>query len=146
MNTSETSTTTALAPNFKFYQVTAEDIEMDLGVIRLRVDLNRLTVELAHQINNFWSGNRQRLEKESGNVVNVVIRMFGAAAIAHMLADGGADFYASDSEAGHAWTSSTLRKQHEGWPDMEELGILIVEACVTSTEFDTVSVMEVVNG
>ena len=58
--------------------------------VLLEVDMSILTPELAAEINGFWNGAEARLRDQGGEVVQTVVRLFGARAIFCMQADGGA--------------------------------------------------------
>ncbi|ADU99790.1 DUF2528 family protein [Alicycliphilus denitrificans] len=104
--------------------------------VTLQVDLDVLTPELAAEINGFWSGDDDRLRAEDGNVLLAVIRMFGQVAIRYLMADGGASFGPSDDPY---WTEQIIRDQGEGWPDWQELGILVTAAEVSAVGYDDVT-------
>lgn len=106
------------------YLVTATTF--DDAQVRLQVDFDVLTPELAAEINGFWSGADLRLREEGGDVLRTVVRMFGELAIRHISEDGGASFGPTDDIF---WTKKVL-KHYEGWPDAEGLGILITAADV----------------
>lgn len=107
--------------------------------ITLDVDREVLTVEKATLMNDFWSGNEDRLSAENGDVVRVMVRLFGVAAIRHMLADGGASFGSGQADTAGYWLKRVLREEHEGWYGPDELGITIVTADVYVPDFDDVS-------
>ena len=107
----------------------------DDAQVRLQVDFDVLTPELATQINRFWSGADDRLGAEGGDVLRTVIRMFGELAIRHIAADGGASFGQTEDIY---WTKKVL-KHYEGWPDAQELGILITAAEVSVVDYDDVT-------
>lgn len=111
--------------NYKNYTVQAGDHE-----VRMRVDLDKLTPQLANLINDFWSDYEGRLEEENDNVVHAVIRLFGVAAIQYFLRDGGASFCSSVQPFRRSRTADVLDDQHEGWPSLDDLGILITGADV----------------
>ena len=65
--------------------------------VTLEVNHNRLTPEIATQINEFWGGWDDRLIAESsGDVVKTTIRLFGLRMIHMMLSQGGAFFGPND--------------------------------------------------
>lgn len=115
--------------------------------IKLIVDYDILTAEMAAEINNFCGGADARLSDERNDVYRVVARSFGVLAMAHMLAEGGADFGArdkiADQSAGSVWVDSTLKWVGEGWPDASQLGITIVSAHVQCPEYFTVDLTEI---
>ena len=122
--------------NTKTFKVTAD--WFDGAEVVLRVDLDVLTTELANEINSFWGGADVRLEYENDDVIRAVVRLFGAAAIHHVMSDGGASF--GPLEPGdNGWTQVVIDAQSEGWPDAEDLGIQIVAAEVAAAGFDDVS-------
>lgn len=119
----------------KRYQVTSDDHE-----VVLQVDTSVLTPEMAGHINTFLGGHALRLAEQKGNVVETAVRLFGARAIFHALAYGGADFSSGDD----GWlTKHVLEQEAEGWPDFENLGIVIVEASVYAVDYYGVTLTEV---
>ena len=112
----------------------------DDAMVTLRVDLDKLTPELATDINAFWSDADDRLECEDRDVVRTVVRMFGAAAIDFFMKDGGASFGAA-SDISRWATEKVLKDLYEGWPDFDHLGIVIVAAEVSSVGYDDVSLV-----
>lgn len=109
----------------------------------LEVDLDVLTEELAAQINNFVSGNDDRLEREDGDVIRTAIRMFGHYAIRCFLADGGIYLDGPIGQENLRATKDVLDFLDEGWPDFEALGIVIFEAYVALPDYDELEVVEV---
>lgn len=121
--------------NLKTYRVKAA--WFDDAEVSLQVDHDILKPELATLINSFWSDADARLADEDEDVVRAVIRLFGAAAIRYMMADGGASF--GPVQKDWYWTKEVIRDQGEGWPDWESLGILIVGAEVSPVGYDDVT-------
>jgi hypothetical protein len=109
----------------------------------LAVDMAVLTPELATEINNFWGNSSNRLDEQDGDVVLTAVRLFGSAAIRHMLAEGGAGFGLHNAKFSSFWTAKVLELQCEGWPSAEGLGIRIVEACVDVPDFFSCEMEEV---
>ena len=107
----------------------------------LAVDPGILTADLASEINGFWSGGQQRLQAEDGDVVRTVARMFGAAFIACAQADGGVNFEGDEAVARFC-VQQTLDAQGEGWPGIDQLGIEVQEAHVSSCGYFDVEVLE----
>lgn len=118
------------------YLVTAS--WFDDAQVRLQVNLNVLTPELATEINTFWSGANDRLSDEDGDVVRSVVRLFGVCAIQYFMRNGGANASASD-EVSRIWTADVIAAQGEGWPGVDALGILIKSVVVRVVDFDDVS-------
>lgn len=117
------------------YLVTAS--WFDDAEVRLQVDLDVLTPALATEINSFWSGAKDRLDAENGDVVRAVTRLFGTLAIQYFIREGGVGATASD-EVARVWTALVIKDQGEGWPGPDELGILITAAYVNVVDFDDV--------
>ena len=118
------------------YRVTADwfgDSE-----VSLEVDPDVLTPELAAEINSFWSGAKERLLAEDGDVVRAVVRMFGAAAIRCFMDDGGASF-GPCPWGDRQMTAEVLKAQVEGWPGIDGLGILILAAEVSAVDYHDVT-------
>lgn len=111
----------------------------DDNEVLLEVDMAILTPELATEINNFWGSNLLRLEEQNGDIVQTVVRLFGARAILHIQADGGVDFSEGAADSSEFWTKQVLEAEHEGWPDPEHLGMWIVQAYVTAADYFDVS-------
>ena len=122
--------------NLKTYHITATDC--DWSTVTLQVDHDVLTTELAAEINGFGVDANWRLGQEDHDVVRVVIRMFGARAIAYLLGIGGADISADADAAREMWTQSVLNSTGEGWPDYSQLGIQIIAANVCAIGYDEV--------
>ena len=108
----------------------------------LEVNPSVLTDELATEINTFWGAAAARLEEQDGNVLQTVVRLFGAQAISYMRADGGASF--GDDEAdGEKWTRRVLELDAEGWPEYEQLGIRVLHAYVEGISYWDVELTQV---
>jgi Protein of unknown function (DUF2528) len=107
----------------------------DDNQVLLEVDTAILTPELATEINSFWGSDKLRLAEQGGDIVQTVVRLFGARAIFSMQADGGADFSEGAEGSSEFWTERVLELQVEGWPDLEHLGIRIVQAYVTAADY-----------
>lgn len=126
--------------NIKTYRITASDF--DWAEVVLQVNHEVLSVEMANEINGFWGGSGWRTIQAKDNPVLAVIRLFGANAISHFLADGGADFTAKDEEHSERLTKDLLDEFGEGWPGAQQLGILIKSAEVNSVSYDDVDMEE----
>lgn len=131
--------------NIKRFKV--KDTWKDFEVI-LEVDLNRLTVERAQQINSFWTSADDRLDDESGDVVRTVIRLAGLEVMCEILEDRGADF----GDADRWYCQQTTKKLHdsEGWGGEGEgdafgwCGIRVVGADVGLPGFEDLAVSQVI--
>ena len=122
--------------NIKTYTVKASwfnDAE-----VSLQVDHSILTPELAKEINDFWSDANYRLLQEDRDVVRVVVRMFGARAIALAMEQGGWDFSKQSVVAGLRTAQEVIDSYGEGWPKAEELGIYVIQVAADSVGFDDV--------
>ncbi|MBS0501143.1 MAG: DUF2528 family protein [Proteobacteria bacterium] len=120
--------------NIKTYKNVAASF--DDAEVTLQVDHDVLTPDLATLISSFWSGAEDRLAQEGGDVVRAVVRLFGSCAISFFMSDGGAQLGGGDSRY---WTARVIKAQHEGWPDVDLLGILISAVFVSSVSYDDVS-------
>jgi len=109
----------------------------DDAQVHLQVDLDVLTPALATEINTFWSGAEGRLNDENGDVVRAVVRLFGVCAIQYFMENGGVGAQASE-EVSRYWTGAVIKAQGEGWPGLDQLGILITSAHVGVVEFEDV--------
>ncbi|WP_256587728.1 DUF2528 family protein [Pseudomonas sp. Irchel 3E13] len=114
--------------------------------VTLEVDLDRLTVELAQQINSFWTGAEDRLDQESGDVVRTVIRLAGLEVMCEILEDGGADF--GDADTWYCKKTSNVLQDSEGWGGMIEgddfgrCGIRVVGAEIAQPGFEDLAMSE----
>lgn len=109
--------------------------------VSLEVDHDILTVDLAVQINGFWSGADHRLAEQDGDVEQTVIRLFGARLMALMLEEGGAEFSVRNPSAGAYWGEKL--RQLEGWggetgSQFGWCGIRVAAADVTPSDYDSV--------
>lgn len=114
----------------------------DDNCVTLAVNTEKLTPALATEINKFWSSDQLRLAEQHGDVVEAVVRLFGAAAISLLMESGGV-FHLSQPKAEEYWTRKVLEDQYEGWPDFESLGICIVDADISCVEYFGVTLEEV---
>lgn len=121
------------------------DLSGEFG-ITLEVDTEKLTPELATEINEFWGGADDRLQAEDGDVVRAVIRLYGARMMGLMLAVGGVTVDDRIETSGPSiWTKEMHAE--EGWPGADGtphgvLGIRVVEANVEAPGFDYVSLQD----
>lgn len=120
--------------NIKKFKVSHNDD----NEVTLEVDTTILTTELATVINEFWGHAGLRLSEQHGDVVQVVARMFGVAAIRAMDAEGGLSFSESDVNASKHWTAFVLDREVEGWPKPDNLGMRITSANVYVAEYFSV--------
>lgn len=94
----------------KIYQIAAGfDVELTL-----EVDLEKMTSEIATEINNFWSGSEDVLAASNGDVIEAAIRR-AAPILIHAAIDG--------------WNAIGMINQFnylEGWPDVDQLGIRVL--------------------
>jgi len=102
--------------------------------ITLEVDLDILTTERATEINEFWSGDDDRLDDADGDVIRAVVRLAAARLVFAMLRVAGATVTSEDQAA--IWTKQDLHDE-EGWGGSEEgnpfgwCGIRLVTADVS---------------
>lgn len=108
----------------------------ETAVVVIEIDTAVLTLAHCAEINNFWSGNKSRLEEEAGDLVRVVARLFAAHAVRCIAEEGGEEF----DEGGRSpyWTGVLLR--HEGW--FETPGLRLVSANVQIPEYDDLTIRE----
>lgn len=106
----------------------------------LELDTAILTEEMAHEINDFRSESESRLDTCEGDIFRVVGRMFALGAFGYMAEIGGA--FITDRDLGREFVRSILDRFSEGWPDIETLGISIVEAYVPSFDFNDLAETE----
>lgn len=126
----------------KTFKVQAE--YNDLMYVMLQVDMDKLTPELATEINNFY-GRDGRIESEDDDVVRAVVRLYGARAIRNMLLGGGACFKFSNRLAVSKWVTQPedqLARIRNGV--LETDCIRVIEAQVAMPDFDTVELCDVV--
>lgn len=92
--------------------------EFDLWVT-LDVDHDKLTPELATEINDFWSDKEGRLTDADGDAVKAVIKMAGGIFLAYVLdVNEGYNTYGMQRQ---------FDNQYEGWPTNGEAGIKLVD-------------------
>ncbi len=138
-------------PNIKRYLV--KEVWKEYQVT-LEVNHDLLTVQVATEINNFWSGAKDRLDTESGDIVRTVIRLFGQTMIYRMLSEGGAIFSTStrscitDENPGRFWTEDLHNE--EGWGGTDPCpygfcGIRVIAADVDTPSYEDVELAEVSN-
>lgn len=113
----------------------------DENSVTLEVDTEKLSPELATEINKFWSSHSLRLSEQNNNPVEVVARLFGAAAIRVFMENGGA-LRLSEGKEREYWTRKVLQDQWEGWPEFESLGVLLVDADVSCVDYFEVTLKE----
>lgn len=116
--------------------------------VTLEVNHDILTMEVAIEINQFWSRDDWRLSAEDGDVVRVAIRMFGSIMIQSMLSDGGASFSSTfkspitGENPGRYWTEDL--QNEEGWGGTQKghsygfCGIRVIAAEVETIGYDDV--------
>lgn len=114
----------------------------DENSVTLEVDTEKLTPALAAEINQFWSSDGLRLAEQNNDPIEVVARLFGAAAIRVFMETGGA-LRLSPGKEREYWTREVLKAQYEGWPEFETLGILLVDVDVSAAEYFGVTLEEV---
>jgi hypothetical protein len=124
----------------KTYMVREDEFDTK---IKLVVDTDVLTPALATEINNFWSGADSRLAANNQDVVLAVIKLFAYAAMHLFLSDGGAQFYCVSGELAKRITQRVLDREKEGWPPLDELGIVVTEAYVALPDYDELTLKEV---
>lgn len=126
----------------KTFKVQAE--YNDLMYVVLQVDTDKLTPELATNMNNLFRGAKGRVEDEDGDVVRAVVRRYGAEAILEMLLKGGASFKASNRSAVSQWTNQLQGLladiNHELFCDD---GIRVIEAQVEIPDFEGVELLDI---
>lgn len=109
----------------------------------LEVDLNVLTPQICTEINDFWGGNKPRLQAENGDVVRTVVRLFSQYAIQYFMSDGGVELTGPIGERNVYCTKEVLSFVHEGLPDFDHLGIVIFAASVDVPTFDDLTLEEI---
>ena len=137
----------------KTFKVQAE--YNDLMYVVLQVDTDKLTPELATQINDFWCYSEDRIDSEDGDVFRAVVRLYGTKAIHKMLLGGGACFKAG---CGDCWRRNSCPAKSEEWAkQLEHLladgqhelfelfgePIRVIEARVEIPDFDSVELLDI---
>ena len=93
--------------------------EMFQTELLLEVDHERLTPELASEINNFWSGCEDRLSDADGDPVLAVIKLAASIFLGYVL------------DVGQCLNTEGMQlafdNQHEGWPRNGEAGITLID-------------------
>ena len=117
----------------------------------LEVDHSILTPARAKEINEFWSGAKDRIEDEDGDETRAVLRLAGSTAVRVILTDwlGGAFFTVEDTDAGRIWSEKF--RALEGWGEEDETpfgwcGIRIIRAEAELPSFDDFELKEVARG
>lgn len=105
--------------------------DLDIHSVILAINTAVLSEEMAHEINNFLSGNEDRLERSDDDVYRVVGRMFAYGLIGYMVTIGGG---VVSEDSGPEFVKSVLDYFGEGWPDADQLGIAIEDAYVEFPE------------
>ena len=88
--------------------------------LTLEVDLDVLTSDKAAEINEFWSGHKDRLDDALGDVVRAVVKLAAERLVFAMLEYGGCQI--SDGGQSAIWTKENLHDQ-EGWGGSVEGGL-----------------------
>lgn len=83
--------------------------------ITVDVDLNKLTPELAKEINDFWSGAEDILNKSDGNIIIAAVRRSAPYFISALL------------EGYNTKGAQSQLDESEGWPENGEHGITLVD-------------------
>lgn len=128
----------------KFRFVTGFDGDENFVVV-LEVDMNVLTSVIATEINNFWSGSKDRAAGK--DAINVVLRLFGQSVVRLFLAEGGVFFSEQSGKISAPIWSEQLRAM-EGWGGENGTpygwcGIRVLSAECELPDFDDSSVCEV---
>ncbi|VTU32056.1 hypothetical protein H4CHR_02933 [Variovorax sp. PBS-H4] len=106
--------------------------------VTIEIDTDVLTEDLAHEVNNFLSGAKERLAGFDDEDIYACVAMMAAhRALLMMMADGGALFPTCDSQRSDAWTADLLKE--EGMPSA---GVRIASAYVEVPDFDELEVHE----
>lgn len=102
--------------------------------LTLEVDLDILTEERATEINEFWSGDDDRLRDADGDVIRAVIKLAAERLVFALLRVSGGIVFGDEQAA--IWTKQDLHDE-EGWGGSEEgnpfgwCGIRLVTADVS---------------
>lgn len=113
--------------------------------VELQVDTDVLTPELATEINKFWGNAESRMNSQQGDVIAVVVRLFGSLALSYFQQEGGVMLATPIQEAeARTWTNRVIDFAGEGWTSNSfELGIQIVDALVIPLQFESVRLEEI---
>lgn len=134
-------TTTSQA--LKRYTVTHEWHD---HTVTLEVDHARLTSENAALYLTFWTGGDEFAEDEGGDPVRGLVRYFGAVAMRQILAEYGATFNESSTEAGRIWSAQIRNTEGFGGEDgslFGTIGIRILAADIEAPGFDDIALKEI---
>lgn len=96
----------------------------------IEVDHDIMTDELLHEINNFWSGNSERLEKEDGDVLIAVLKMLTQVVLQQVMETG-------RGVRGIIRLFDWVHNGIEGWPAMDGsagITILAVDEVIIDTD------------
>lgn len=124
--------------NFEFVWCDQDQIE---AVIQ--VDTDVLTVETAHEINNFITAPAHRLAECDGDIYRVVAQMLASHLFCWALSNGGADCKDKDDPLGQVFLRDVLMWLREGWPSADECGLTIVRCHVFVPDFGSLAGREV---
>lgn len=112
--------------------------------LTLEVDHSIMTLALAKEHLDYWSGSAEFQEAEGGDAVRAVTRLFGSSLMARMLEQGGSSF--NGGEAADIW--SREQQEAEGWGGSTKespfghVGIRVVSADVEGVGFDDVTLKD----
>ena len=122
---------------FNFAWADQEDIQ-----VSIQVDTDVLTVDVAHEINNFITAPDSRLIECDGDIYRVVAQMFASYLMRWALSNGGA-YCNKDDPRGQVFLNNVLEWLREGWPDADKCGLTIVNCFVFTPDFDQLTAREV---
>ena len=123
---------------FNFAWADQEDIQ-----VSIQVDTDVLTVDVAHEINNFITAPDSRLAECDEDIYRVVAQMFASYLMRWALSEGGAYCKDKDDPRGKVFLRDVLKWLYEGWPDADKCGLTIVYCSVFTPEFDQLTAHEV---
>jgi len=103
---------------------------MDVSIV-LQIDTEKLTAEVAKEINEFWSGADSVLDAAGGCVFTAVARRATGPLLGYLM-------------EGYNPTGAVFKlSQQEGWPDSETIGITILDHEIPDFSADTLDVIEI---
>ncbi|WP_153110105.1 DUF2528 family protein [Propionivibrio limicola] len=102
---------------------------LDTG-ITLDIDTDKITQDVAEQINGFWMGAKHVLNASDGDVIQAVARRAAGCLLMYLM------------NGYHGVGSVRELSEQEGWPPYDEIGITVVDFDIPSMEADEFDVRE----
>lgn len=116
------------SPYLGVKRYSVQDNWTELGVV-LEVDHSVITIEMATEINNFWTGASARLAAADKDVVKAVIRIAARHLMWLLLEHRGAQSLAQrDFDREEGWPGTGIKLlSHEGMPELDDEDFIVTE-------------------